>query len=458
MACVAAAAGWRSRLSLPAATMLYFVFGGLIRVPFKFFHEGLTPMLIAAVLACDADAAAATFSADALARRVAVGDHSNCGYRARPIASTEELQRRCGWLKLAAAALVAWLYLAAGVSKLVNGGPFWFAADNMRNLLLRDSSEPMGWDWGVGPSVSRLPDVILNVMGLGAMCAELGYVLVLVPWLPDMVRLILPLAMAGMHVGIFFAQNILFGDMLVLNALMVFLLWLERKEAAVKAHRGHVDQSSTEAKGRSLFAVEEDAVEKVAQDTDDQLLHSDVEHAVEVGDSARKGKGNYGAGSKHEHAEKPATLAARALFWMLLALGASAAVGLEAYPLTSVQMYIFKVVSGTVLYHELLEMPGEVKSRPEESVAILKDGRYRRALRSCFEDGSGEAAVRGTERDGTDGGGAECRALLELAARTSQSHGTTWVEARQVRWVFRSDPYGDNREIVARRIQHTHTQ
>ncbi|MAQ16339.1 MAG: hypothetical protein CMN30_27475 [Sandaracinus sp.] len=339
VACGAATLGLRSRVSLPAAVALTFLFGGLIRAPYKFFHTGLAPLLVLAVLACDARAAGARWSVDAWAQP--------------PLRPSRGEGTRFGWLRFAGAAVVAALYVEAGLSKLCHGGLHWFEAAHLRSLLVRDSLEPMEFDFDLGLALARLPDGVLEILGAGAMAGELLFFLVFVH---RTFALVLPLAMLAMHLGILLAQNILFLDLMLLDLLFVGWWFLDRRRPLPRT----------------------------------RLV--------------------------------PDRRARRATFALLSVFAVVWTFGIEAYPLTAVQMYSHKT-PGPVVHHRLLaeHVDGSVtRARPEALFPILRDGRYRRTLHGCF----------------TEQGADECDAFLGTVHGELARREPTLVALRAERWAW----------------------
>ena len=78
----------------------------------------------------------------------------------------------------------------------------------------------MEFDWQVSLSLQAAPDFVFAFLGLSGVLGEVLFGLVLIS---RKARIVLPLAMAGMHVGIIFLQNILFFDLILLQA--IFFDW-----------------------------------------------------------------------------------------------------------------------------------------------------------------------------------------------------------------------------------------
>ncbi|HEX2253730.1 MAG TPA: hypothetical protein VHQ65_10735 [Thermoanaerobaculia bacterium] len=199
--------GWRTRWVLPAAALGYLVLGGTLRLYSRFFHAGLVPFYLLAVLCF-------TPCADALSldrrRRAADG--------APP--AREAAASAYGWARFACWTVMALVYFEAGLSKLRSGGLAWWHPDNLRAIVMTDSLNPMAFDFGLGLSLASAPAALFAVFGIGALATELAYPAVLV-WRPA--RRLLPLAAAAVHVGILLLQNVAFLDLVVLQAM--FYRW-----------------------------------------------------------------------------------------------------------------------------------------------------------------------------------------------------------------------------------------
>ncbi|MFK7769443.1 MAG: hypothetical protein AB8B55_19655 [Mariniblastus sp.] len=198
MACV----GAFKRLSLPLATVGYLVFAGILREYSHLFHSGLLSLYLATAL-CFMPCADAV-SVD------------------RWLGRTRENRSRefYGWCRFACWAMIAICYFGAGYSKLTNGGLMWWAGENLRQIVLTDCMNPMMFDWDVGLKLKDMPLAMFAGMGLWALVIETLYPMVLFSrW----ARFVFPVAAVGMHLGIFFFQNILFLDLILLQ--LMFVNW-----------------------------------------------------------------------------------------------------------------------------------------------------------------------------------------------------------------------------------------
>jgi predicted DCC family thiol-disulfide oxidoreductase YuxK len=198
--------GWRTRLTVPLGGFGAFLVAGLLRKYSFFWHQDLIALYTVAVLSFTP--CGDGFSLDrliAVARGRAPRDRSPVLY---------------GWARYACWTVIALPYVAAGLSKLRNGGWAWWDGTTMRRALLIDTLNPMQFDWKVSLDLAYLPDTVFTVLGLAAVTGEATYGLVLIS---PTARLVLPAMMALMHLGIIFMQNILFMDLILLQ--LIFFDW-----------------------------------------------------------------------------------------------------------------------------------------------------------------------------------------------------------------------------------------
>src|SRR6185503_4225046 len=90
----------------------------------------------------------------------------------------------------------------------------------MKQMIVSTVMEPMQFGFRVAFAALHWPGWIWDALGLMAIVGELTFVLVLVS---RVARHVLPLLMVGMHMGILFMQNILFPDLIAIQA--VFYDW-----------------------------------------------------------------------------------------------------------------------------------------------------------------------------------------------------------------------------------------
>ncbi len=200
--------GLWTRLTVPLATICYLLIAGMFRQYSWFYHTGLIPLYLGIALSfmpCGDGWSMDRVLRIARGRRVVDADLE------RPLYG---LCRYVIWM------LVALAYTAAGLSKLKLGGLMWWQGDNLRHFLYYDSLNPMHFDFEWSLHLRHLPNIFFAMLGISALVGEAGYVLVLVSrW----ARLIFPAVTAMMHIGILFFQNILFFDLIPLQA--IFYDW-----------------------------------------------------------------------------------------------------------------------------------------------------------------------------------------------------------------------------------------
>lgn len=317
------ALGWRTRAVLPLAAAAYLVFGGLIRQYSRFFHTGIVPWYVLAVL-CFAPAA------DGLSldrrRRLRAG---------RPVPAAGVAHESYGWARYAVWVTIALPYVEAGLSKLRSGGLDWLHPATLRTYLLRDTLNPMEFDFRLSLALVELPAAVVVAFAAAALGMELAYGLVLVS---RRARRVLPAAMAGVHAGILLLQNVLFFDLILLQA--VFYDWRPLLGRLARAAR-----------------------------IDPPLRPEPRAVAAPAADPA--------AGRRR--VVVVATI-------LLVAWGAR----VEFYPLTAMQMYARAQTDGEIEWIRVraVDGGGRVREAPiAETIGALADARYRTTIYDSFEPG-----------------------------------------------------------------------
>ena len=209
--------GWRTRLTVPVGGFGAFMVAGVIRQYTFFWHQDLIALYMVALLSLTP--CGDGFSLD---RLIGVA-------RGRPGPNSAETARIYGWSRYACFAILSLAYFAAGMSKLRNGGLFWWNGITMRRILLTDTLNPMQFDWGISLRLAPLPTWMFSILGFSGVFGEVSYGLALV-W--PKARKYLAMMMASMHIGIIFLQNILFMDLILFQIIMFDLTtgrkWLGR--------------------------------------------------------------------------------------------------------------------------------------------------------------------------------------------------------------------------------------
>jgi predicted DCC family thiol-disulfide oxidoreductase YuxK len=218
--------GLGSRIVVPAAAACYLVVAGVFREYSWFYHTGLIPLYVLTALSFTPSGDG--WSIDRLLRVA----------RGRAVPSAEP-QAVYGWSRYLIWTVLAVPYVAAALSKLYYSGIAWFHPDNMLATLLRTTLAPMEFDWQLSLLLVEAPGVLLIGLAVVGLFSELLFGLVLVS---PVARRIVPLAMAATHVGILFLQNILFIDLILLQAVFydfgiarrVVARWLGRRRGVVE--------------------------------------------------------------------------------------------------------------------------------------------------------------------------------------------------------------------------------
>jgi hypothetical protein len=200
---------------IPAAAICSLIVAGIFREYSWFYHTGLIPIYVLGVLSFTP--CGDGWSMDRLLR-IMRGN-------VLPRDDAEDRRAVYGWSRYAVWTIIAVPYVAAAMSKLYYSGFAWLGADNMKATLLRTTLAPMEFDWTLSLDLLRGPDVIFVGLAVVGLFTELLFGLVL---FSPKARRILPAAMALTHVGILFLQNILFIDLILLQAVFYDFTGLRR--------------------------------------------------------------------------------------------------------------------------------------------------------------------------------------------------------------------------------------
>jgi hypothetical protein len=117
------------------------------------------------------------------------------------------------WMVWACQAAAAIPYLQLSLSKWWSGGLFWFDGRSMRNYMLTDDLNLTQWNIDLALRAYRAPVLVFTLSGLFGLLVESLYPFAL---LVPRLRLVLPLAVAAMHLGVWFTQDALFLDALLI--------------------------------------------------------------------------------------------------------------------------------------------------------------------------------------------------------------------------------------------------
>jgi predicted DCC family thiol-disulfide oxidoreductase YuxK len=218
--------GWHTRIVVPLGVLCYFLLGGIIRQYTWFYHTGLVPLYVLAVLSLTP--CGDGWSVDRLLRI----------YRRRPVPDADRALPVYGWSRYLCWLVVALAYVAAGLSKLGNDGWAWLNPASLKRVMLRDSLNPMAFDWGASLYFVQAPDFFFTALAAATVLGELAFALVL---FSGVARLIVPTAMMMMHLGILFFQNVFFPDLIACQLMFYNFTplrkaigeWLDRRHGRI---------------------------------------------------------------------------------------------------------------------------------------------------------------------------------------------------------------------------------
>ncbi|MDY6782644.1 MAG: DCC1-like thiol-disulfide oxidoreductase family protein [Cyanobacteriota bacterium] len=194
--------GWRTRIVLPLGALCYLILGGIPRQYTWFYHTGLIPVYLMAILSF-------TPCADGLSV-----DRLWKVYRGQTVPAADQPLPIYGWSRYACWVVVALSYVQAGFSKIYKSGLFWWDPENMKAIIFSSTLDPVQTNWEVALKLVHAPDILFALLGIAGMYGEIAYGLVL---FSAIARKILPIFMASVHIGILFLQDILFLDLIILQ-------------------------------------------------------------------------------------------------------------------------------------------------------------------------------------------------------------------------------------------------
>lgn len=238
---ICCAVGFKTRILLPIASVLFLAFGGLVRSYQWYYHNGLIPWYILTVLIFMPHSDG--WSVDRLIRI----------WRGKPVPPSDKPAMRYGWARYVIWMCVAVPYVEAGASKLRNTGFDWWHAHNMRQMLSADSLKPNTEKDNLTLMLDEAPDWIFAGLGLAGVGGELLMGLVL---FSATARLIMPAVMFSMHIGIKLFQGILFLDLMILETIFYdwrrVRQWVGRK---VARRRGTIEVLFDDRSARAQRSV-----------------------------------------------------------------------------------------------------------------------------------------------------------------------------------------------------------
>jgi len=214
--------GLATRVVVPVAAVCSLLVAGILREYSWFYHTGLIPIYALAILSFTP--CGDGFSIDRLVRAM----------RGKAMPPPSEARAVYGWSRYAVWTVIAVPYVAAGMSKLYYSGFAWLHPDNMKATLLRTTLASMEFSWTLSIDLLRGPNAVFAALAVAGLFTELLFGLVLVS---RIARRVLPAAMALTHIGILFLQNILFVDLILLQAVFYDLTQLRRRIGAAALRR-----------------------------------------------------------------------------------------------------------------------------------------------------------------------------------------------------------------------------
>jgi hypothetical protein len=227
--------GLRTRIVLPLGALCYLILGGIPRQYTWFYHTGLIPVYLMAILSL-------TPCADGLSV-----DRLWKIYRGRTVPAADQPLPIYGWSRYACWVIVAVSYVQAGFSKIHKSGFFWWDPENMKAIIFSSTLDPVQTNWEVALKLVHAPDILFALLGIAGMYGEIAYGLVL---FSAIARKILPIFMASVHIGILFLQDILFLDLIILQ--LIFYDFTQIKKTIQKWIKPRISSMQILYNGASL--------------------------------------------------------------------------------------------------------------------------------------------------------------------------------------------------------------
>lgn len=229
LGCVAMGLG--TPVVAPCASILWLFYGGVLRAyntwrGHSFIAAWWTLVVLAwrggAADAASLDSCLCALYEDAKLANVARGRWWTAGRSShwnrrfsRPLPHTHatELARAAdrGWTRFLVTLIFANNYLMAGLSKLCASGVAWASGDNLKAKLLQTTLTQTSFGCYLTLFCRRFPDTFFGALGACGLYGEIA--MGLVPFF-SFAKLLLPIAMWGMHVSIAALQHIIFVDLL----------------------------------------------------------------------------------------------------------------------------------------------------------------------------------------------------------------------------------------------------
>ncbi|HEY9648560.1 MAG TPA: YCF48-related protein [Chroococcidiopsis sp.] len=368
--------GLKTRWVLPLGGLCYLILGGILRQYTWFYHTGLIPVYLLAILSftpCNDG-----LSVDRWLKR----------RRGQPVPAADQPAAIYGWSRYACWVILGVAYVQAGLSKIYYSGFYWWDPINLKAKLLATTLEPIQTNWDISLHLVNAPNIFFAVFGLVGLYGELAYGLVLFfRW----ARLVMPVLMAAVHLGIMFLQNIVFLDLILVQ--LIFFDYTETRRWLDKQgwlKRGWVKQGwSLSERDRPLRPQ--------------RLFFYPVLISV--------------------------LLVSMSFIWVKHQ---------EYYPFTSLQMFSRYDNSGVISYDKLIAHYASGETRqvfPDQFIYPPMNTRYRLTLRECHQNDAERVA--------------RCDQLLEALGDVHNKTAPpadriTAFELQQWVWDFQHDPSNPN--------------
>lgn len=355
--------GIYSRTVIPLAAIFYFVQAGILRQFTWFWHVGLIPLLVLFALSFMPNNDG--FSLDRR-RRIA---------RGKPVADADLATPFYGWCIWFCWLPVCMAYLWAGMSKVAYGGWFWWRPDNLRGIIIQDSLQPMQFDTQIGQNLVQAPAILFAIIGISAIIGEAAGILpILAPReskAGKIIRFIVPATLAGMHIGIWVMQNILFFDLIFIQ--LMFIDWI----------------------GLRNFAADKLGLQFLARR---EIKNVEPEDVVPPAVLTMEQSSRAPSSTVASLFRRPPHLYVKLAVCLFIALWTSVWVNrVEFFPLTSVQMYTKTDRElGTIYYTRVVAHYADGHSGRaylEQGIGALADGRYRRVLDYALSNSKKDQAL-----------------------------------------------------------------
>jgi hypothetical protein len=400
---VLGAIGWRSRFTVPLGAGCYLLLGGLLRQYAWFYHTGLVPAYLLVWLSF-------TPCGDGWSY-----DRLRALRRGQAVPASDRPTATYGWARYGCWVVIALPYVAAGLSKLRNGGLYWWDATNFRHILYRSTLGPMQFDFDVALALTRVPDAVVAALALVSVLGEVLYGLVLVS---HYARIVLPVLMVVMHLGILLLQNILFFDLILLQ--LAFVDW----PRAWDHMRGWWTRQGIAPAGLQHW-TQRHTVARLS-------LGAQAPVSPDGGGTARQWP------TAHDYYR-------RLLLSMTAVLMLCWLCRLEFYPFTGMQMFSAYNTSGVILYDKVVAhyASGAIARAPiEQCLGAMADSRYRRVLAMTWDERQQQVSQEFFQRCG-----------VRWNQRAAAGERIAQFEVQRWQWDFRAQPqHATHGELLSRRL------